>query len=60
MNQIYELHQRHFFLFNVRQRSHYKWMVLSDKAYSHSLAACFMQLTLKTGISQIKYCMLYN
>jgi hypothetical protein len=60
MNQIYELHERCLFLFNVRQRRHYKWMDLPDKACLYAFAADFMQLTLKTGYSQIKDCMLYN
>jgi len=60
MNQIYELYQRHLFLFNVRQKRHNKWMVLPDKACLYAFAADFMQLTLKTGFSQIKNSMLYN
>jgi hypothetical protein len=33
-------------------------MILPDKVYLHTLAADFVQLTLKTGFSQINDCIL--
>jgi len=58
MIQIYATYQYHFFLFNIQQAMRYKWQVFDDKTGLHLFADVFMQLTLKTLLSQTKYCIL--
>jgi hypothetical protein len=55
---MYASYLHHFFLFNIQQTSEYKWLVLYDKRCLNSLVDVFMQLVVKTILSQTKYCIL--